>query len=167
MMTARHGPSLCATFVLSMLVAICSLPFAASGQEGEIDAVIARLPRAFVGDFRWSGDDTVQEIAIRFDSVRRRDAGHAEALGCGNYTAAGGVTAIAVRMLVTLASLKVEIWESDPDRADFVTDGSHVGNLSADLGTIDADWTTASTGARGHLRLQAAPAARCAPTSTS
>jgi hypothetical protein len=167
MMAARHGPSLGATFVLSMLVAICSLSFAASGQGDEIDAVIARLPRAFVGDFRWSDGGAAQEIAIRFNSVRRLDAGHAEALGCGNYDVAGHVTAIAVRMLVTLAGLKVEIFESDPDRAGFVTDGSHVGNLSADLGTIVADWTTASTGARGHLRLQAAPAARCAPTSTS
>jgi hypothetical protein len=39
--------------------------------------------------------------------------------------------------------------------------------LSADLRTIEAEWTTASTGARGHLRLEAAPVARCAPTSTS
>ena len=99
--------------------------------------------------------------------MRRLDAGHVEARGCGNYDVSGHVTAIAVRMVVTLAGLEVEIFESDPDRADFVTDGSHRGNLGADLRTIEAEWTTASTGARGHLRLEAAPAARCAPTSTS
>jgi len=166
-MAARHGTSLRAALLLSLLVAICGLAPTAAAQDDDIDGVIARLPRAFVGDFRWSGGGATQEIAIRFDMVRRLDAGHAEALGCGTYDAAGHVAAIRVRMLVTLVGLKVEIWESDPDRADFVTDGSHRGSLGPDLRTIEAEWTTASTGARGHLRLQAAPAARCAPTSTS
>jgi hypothetical protein len=150
-----------------MLVAICSLSQSVTAQGDEIDGLIARLPHAFVGDFRWSAGGTTQDVAIRFDTVRRLDAGHAEARGCGNYDVRGHVTAIAVRMVVTLAGLQVELWESDPDRADFVTDGSHRGHLSADLRVIEADWTTASTGARGHLRLEAAPAARCAPTSTS
>jgi hypothetical protein len=153
--------------VFAMLVAICSLSPGATAQDDGIDGLIARLPRAFVGDFRWAAGGAPQDVAISFDTVRRLDAGHAEARGCGNYDVKGHVTAIAVRMVVTLAGLQVELWESDPDRADFVTDGSHRGNLSADLRVIEADWTTGSTGARGHLRLEAAPAARCAPTSTS
>ena len=164
-MARRHGTSRYAR--LLMLAAVLALLPAAIAQGDDIDGLIARLPRAFVGDFRWADGGATQDIAIRFDTVRRLDAGHAEALGCGNYDAAGRVTAIAVRMMVTLAGLQVEIWESDPDRADFVTDGSHRGHLSADLRVIDAEWITASTGARGRLRLEAAPAARCAPTSTS
>ncbi len=164
-MAARHGAS--ALVTLGLVVAICAVSFTASCQSDDVDAVIARLPRAFVGDFRWDGGGTTQDVAIRFETVRRLDAGHAEALGCGNYDMAGHVTAIKVRMVVTLAGLQVEIWESDPDRTEFVTDGSHRGTLSADLGAIDAEWTTASTGQRGRLRLLAAPVARCAPTSTS
>lgn len=166
-MAMRHGTTLCAMLALAMLIAIGSLAPTATAQGDDIDGLIARLPRAFIGDFRWAAGGPAQDIAIRFDTVRRLDAGHAEARGCGNYDVMGHVAAIAVRMVVTLAGLQVEIFESDPDRADFVTDGSHRGTLSPDLRSIEAEWTTASTGARGHLRLEAAPVARCAPTSTS
>ena len=105
----------------------------------------------------------IQNVAIRLKTVRRVDAEHAEALGCGNYDAAGTVTSIDVKMQITLPGLRVEIWESAPDRASFVTDGSHRGSLSQDLGAIDAQWTTQSTGQHGRLRLRAAPAAQCAP----
>ncbi len=125
------------------------------------------MPRAFVGDFRWRDGGTTPLVAIHFDTVRPLDAGHVEARGCGSYDTAGRVTAIAVRMVITLAGLRVEIRELDPDHAGFITDGSHRGNLSADLRAIDAEWTTAVTGQRGHLRLQAAPAAQCAPITTS
>ena len=166
-MATRHASSLCATLGVALLVALGSFASAATAQGDDIDGLIARLPRAYIGDFRWAAGGPAQDIAVRFDTVRRLDAGHAEARGCGNYDMRGRVTAIAVRMVVALAGLQVEIFESDPNRADFVTDGSHRGHLSADLRMIEADWTTASTGARGHLRLEAAPVARCAPTSTS
>jgi len=130
---------------------------------GDIDALVANLPRGFIGDFRWDDGGAIQNVAIRFKSVRRVDAEHVEALGCGNYNTAGIVTSIDVKMQVTLTGLEVEIWESAPDRASFVTDGSHRGSLSVDLREIDADWTTASTGRHGRLRLRAAPAAQCAP----
>ena len=165
-MAARHGTSIFATLGLSLLAAILALSLTASGQSDEVDAVVARLPRAFVGDFRWRDSAVAQDVAIRFDTVRRLDAAHVEALGCGHYDVAGHVTVIRVRMVVALG-LQVEIWESEPDTAAFVTDGSHRGNLSADLRAIEAEWTTASTGLRGHLRLQAAPAAQCAPMTTS
>jgi hypothetical protein len=162
-MRFRHGGSVFAVFIASAMVAICGLSLAAMGQTPDIDSVIANLPRGFVGDFRWDNDRAIQNVAVRFDTVRRLDAGHAEALGCGNYNAGGTVTAIDVKMQVTLSGLRVEIWESAPDRASFVTDGSHRGSLSVDLREIDADWTTASSGQHGRLRLSAAPFAQCAP----
>jgi hypothetical protein len=70
-------------------------------------------------------------------------------------------------MLVTLAGLQVEIWESAPDRATFVTDGSHRGRMSQDLGAIDVEWMTRSTGQHGRLRLRAAPGAQCAPADST
>ena len=165
-MRSGHRSSAVAQFVLSLLT-VCSLTLAASGQTGDIDALVANLPRGFVGDFRWDDDRAIQNVAIRFRSVRRVDAEHAEALGCGNYNAAGIVTSIDVKMQVTLSGLQVEIWESAPDRGNFTTDGSHHGRLSQDLGAIDAEWTTRSSGQRGRLRLRAAPAAQCAPSDTT
>ncbi len=151
---------------LSLLAAI-GAHSAACGQATDAESVIARLPRAFVGEFRWDNDRATQTVAIRFETVRRLDAAHVEATGCGVYDADGKVTAIDVKMHVTVPDLAVEIWESAPDRAAFVTDGSHRGSLSGDLRSIDARWTTASSGQQGRLRLWAAPAARCAPASST
>jgi hypothetical protein len=148
-------------FALALLT-ICCLSLAATAQTGDVNALVANLPRGFVGDFRWDDGGAIQTVAIRFKSVRRIDAEHAEALGCGNYNMAGIVTSVDVRMQVMLPGLEVEIWESAPDRADFLTDGSHRGRLSPSLDAIDAEWTTRSSGPRGRLRLQAAPAAQCA-----
>jgi hypothetical protein len=161
-MRSLHGRSTFTAFALTLLaIGIFSRPVA--GETRDIDALVADLPRGFVGDFRWDGDRVIQNVAIRFKAVRRIDAEHAEALGCGNYNMPGTITSIAVRMQVTLPGLEIEIWESAPDRANFVTDGSHRGRLSQDLGAIDAEWTTLSSGQHGRLQLHAAPAAQCAP----
>jgi hypothetical protein len=150
--------------LLAMSLLVCGVPRAGVGQTLDADAVVANLPRAFVGEFRWNIDSVTQNVAIRFDTVQRLDAQHVEAVGCGTYEAAGTVTAIGVKMQITLPGLDVEIRESAPDQPTFVTDGSHRGALSTDLRAIDAQWTTASSGQQGRLRLQAAPAARCAPS---
>ena len=162
-MRSGHLRSARAVVALFLLTLICGAPSAATAQTGDIDALVAKLPLGFVGDFQWDNDRTLQKVAIRFSSVRRLDAEHAEALGCGRYDAAGTVTSINVKMRVSLTGLEVEIWESAPDRATFTTNGSHLGRLSDDLGAIDAEWTTRSNGQRGRLRLRAAPGAQCAP----
>src|SRR5882672_3938103 len=125
-MPDSHRPSALVQFALALLT-ICGLSLAATAQTGDIDALVANLPRGFIGDFRWDDGGAIQNVAIRFKSVRRVDAEHVEALGCGNYNTAGIVTSIDVKMQVTLTGLEVEIWESAPDRASFVTDGSHHG----------------------------------------
>ena len=160
-MRSGRLPSTLVQFALALLT-LCVLALAAPVQTDDINALVANLPRGFVGDFRWDDGGAIQNVAIRFKSVRRIDAEHAEALGCGNYNAAGVVTSIDVKMRVTLTGLEVEIWESAPDRTTFVTDGSHRGRLSPGLDAIEAEWTTQSSGARGRLRLRAAPAAQCA-----
>src|ERR1043166_6717199 len=158
--------SIFAAFVLSLPL-MCALSLATSGQSGSVDALVADLPRGFVGEFQWDNDRTIQKIAFRFRTVRRIDAEHAEALGCGSYNTAGEVTSIDVRMQVTLPGLQVEIWESAPNTADFVTDGSHRGRLSRDFAAIDAEWTTLITGQRGRLRLRAARGAQCAASDST
>ena len=167
-MSTRHRVLAFSAFALLLLAAIGGLSAAPTGQTAaDIDAVILNLPKGFVGEFQWDNDRVIQHVAIRLKTVRRVDAEHAEALGCGNYDAAGTVTSIDIKMQITLPGLQVEIWESAPDRASFVTDGSHRGSLSPDLGAIDAQWTTQSTGQRGRLRLSAAPGAQCAPANAT
>jgi hypothetical protein len=165
----RSGRPLSALLQFALaLVTIVGLSLAATAQTDDVSALVANLPRGFVGDFRWDdGGGAVQIVAIQFKNVRRVDAQHVEALGCGNYNIAGVVTSIDVKMQVTLPDLEVEIWESGPDRASFVTDGSHRGRISRTLDVIEAEWTTRSTGQHGHLRLQAAPAAQCAPAAAT
>ena len=109
----------------------------------------------------------MQNVAIKFESVRVLNDENAEAEGCGSYEVNRQVTMIRVRMLVRLSDLYIEILELSPQgNTDFVTDGSHRGNLSKDLQLIDAQWTTRDSGRSGKLQLRAAPSAICAPASS-
>ena len=105
----------------------------------DIKELTERLPRAFIGEFLWDSDKTVQNIVITFDSVRALNGQNAEALGCGSYEVGRQVTKIRVRMFVKLFDLQVEIFERSPEgNGSFETGGSHRGTLSNDLQRIDA-----------------------------
>ncbi|WFU16346.1 hypothetical protein [Bradyrhizobium sp. CB3481] len=152
---------------IAVVIAAASLFLASIASASEMDDLTQNMPRAFSGEFRWDGDGIVQNVVITFDSVRALDSQSAEAQGCGTYEVGREVTKIKVRMLVRLPDLQVEIFELSPEgSAAFVTDGSHRGRLSKDLQQIDAQWTTTTTGQRGHLEMRALPAAACAPAGT-
>jgi len=74
--------------VLGILLLVCGGPRVGVGQALDADAVVANLPRAFVGEFHWNSQSITQNVAIRFDKVERLDAQHVEAVGCGTYEAA-------------------------------------------------------------------------------
>jgi hypothetical protein len=132
----------------------------------EIESLTDKLPRAFIGEFTWDGDKTVQNVVITFEAVRALSSQDAEAVGCGAYEVNRQVTKIKVRMLVT-SDLQVEILEQSPQGStSFETEGSHRGNLSNDLQRIDARWTSRATGQRGQLHLRAATSAVCAPAAS-
>src|SRR5262245_3165127 len=71
-MRSRHRRSAVAQLALSLLM-VCGLTLAAAGEIGDIDALVANLPRGFIGDFQWDGDSVIQNVAIRLKSVRRLD----------------------------------------------------------------------------------------------
>jgi hypothetical protein len=145
------------------VIVVVGLFFATALGAKEQDARIDKLPRAYVGEFRWDGDKTAQNVVIRFDLVRALNGESAEATGCGAYEINRQITKIKVRMFVNWSDLRVQILEQSPEgSASFTTDGSHRGNLSGDLQQIDAQWT-GSDGKHGQLHLHAAPAAACAP----
>jgi hypothetical protein len=145
---------------------IAGLFLAAIVHATEIESLTDKLPRAFIGEFIWDGDKTVQNVVITFEAVRALSGQDAEAVGCGAYEVNRQVTKIKVRMLVT-SDLQVEILEQSPQGStSFETEGSHRGNLSNDLQRIDARWTSRATGQRGQLHLRAATSAVCAPAAS-
>lgn len=130
------------------------------------EALIDKLPRAYVGEFLWDGDTTVQNVVMSFDKVQPLNGESAEATGCGAYEVNRRVTKIKVRMFVNWSDLHVQILEQSPEGSDsFTTDGSHRGKLSGDLQKIEAQWS-GSDGKRGKLHLHAAPSAVCAPATS-
>jgi hypothetical protein len=152
---------------LGVMIVATSLLFASIVRATEIEQLIDKLPRAYLGEFLWEGDKTVQNVVITLESVRALNDQNVEAVGCGSYEVNRQVTMIKIRMFVRLSDLYVEIMELSPQgNTSFETDGSHRGNLSKDLQLIDAQWTTRGSGQRGELHLRAASSAVCAPASS-
>jgi hypothetical protein len=152
---------------LSLNLMAASFFLASIVHATEMEALTAKLPRAYFGEFLWDGDKIVQNVVITFESVRALDDENAEAVGCGAHEANRQVTKIPVRMLVRLTDLRVEILEqSAQGSTSFETAGSHRGNLSDDLQRIDAQWTTRASGQRGQLHLRAVLSAVCAPAAS-
>ena len=152
---------------LGMMIAAASMLFGSAVHAADIKELTEKLPRAFIGEFLWDGDKTVQNIVITFDQVRALNGQNAEALGCGSYEVGRTVSKIRVRMFVKLPDLQVEIFERSPEgNGSFETGGSHRGTLSADLQTIDAQWTTTASGQRGQLHLRATSSAACEPAAS-
>lgn len=135
-----------------------------------------RVPRAWCGAFRWDGDPREQHVTIRFARIAQRADGGIEAEGPAlvRFDGEPPDRAIPFRMraVINPATRRIEMFESiDAPRADFVTDGSHVGTLAADLRTMNTVWTTRGTGRRGAMHMTARPeqadlAQGCAPPSS-
>lgn len=135
-----------------------------SGTMAEDAALDNAVLRNFSGDFHWLGDSHLQIVGMRFVSLARLDEGRLEATGCGRYDVGAVGTDIRVHMIVEEQTRSVEIWEFNPiGSASFVIDGSHKGKLADDLGEIDAEWTTNTSGAKGVLRLRAGGGLICSP----
>ncbi|QPF88389.1 hypothetical protein IC762_33105 [Bradyrhizobium genosp. L] len=152
---------------LALAIAAASLMFVSSVRATDVKELTEKLPRAYIGEFLWDHDSTVQNVVITFDKVHALNDENAEALGCGSYEAGRQVTKIGVRMFIKLSDLQVEIFELSPDgNGSFETEGSHRGTLSHDLQRIDAQWTTTASGQHGQLHLRAAASAACEPAAS-
>ena len=150
-----------------VIAAVASLLLASAVRAMDIKELTEKLPRAYIGEFQWDGDKTVQNIVITFEQVRGLNEQNVEALGCGSYEAGRSVTKIKVRMFVRLPDLTVEIFERSPEgNGSFETGGSHRGKLSDDLQSIDAQWTTTASGQRGQLHMRATSSAACEPAAS-
>lgn len=149
---------------LGLTIVAASFVLISAVRAADIKQLTEKLPRAYIGEFLWDGDTTVQNVVVTFDKVNALNEQNAEARGCGSYEVGRHVTRIGVRMFIRLSDLEVEIFEQSPDDGGaFETDGSHRGKLSDDLQQIDAQWTTTASGKHGQLHLRAAASAACGP----
>jgi hypothetical protein len=114
------------------------------------------LPRAYSGTFEWHGGKSVKEISIVIGKVYFDSESNVIAEGTGKYITKMGNINIDIKIKISPETLRFEMWEMNPEgNISFVTDGSHVGNISNDLKTIKAVWTTKSSGKQGDLKLKA------------
>ncbi|TWB88134.1 hypothetical protein FBZ93_119124 [Bradyrhizobium macuxiense] len=149
---------------LGLTIVAASLLLMSAARAADIKQLTDKLPRAYIGEFLWDGDTTVQNVVITFDKVKALNEQNAEARGCGSYEIGRHVTKIGVEMFIRLSDLEVEIFERPPDGdGAFESEGSHRGKLSEDLQQIDAQWTTTASGKHGRLHLRAAASAACEP----
>ena len=131
----------------------------------------ARMPRAWCGVFRWDHDQIAQHVTIRFDRFEARADGKIEATGPG-LVRTGRTVPFIMRAVIDPATRAIELFESlEAPVPGYVTDGSHVGELAADLQSMRVVWTTRGTAERGAMELNARPAAAelaqaCAPPSS-
>jgi hypothetical protein len=159
------------------VVLLAILPAALRAEAPKVEAAFAdRVPRAWCGVFRWEGETREQHVTIRFNRFVARAGGTIEADGPGlvRYEDEPPDQAVRFRMRAVIdpATRRIEMFERiDVPRSDYVTDGSHVGQLAADLQSMSTVWTTRGTGRRGAMRMNARPEQAdltqgCAPPSS-
>ncbi len=89
-------------------------------------------------------------VSITVSSLSIDSSGHVIAVGVGEYITTQRNTKIDIRFQITPNTLRFEMWNMN-----FITKGSYIGTISEDLKTINAVWTTTSSGQQGELFLRA------------
>lgn len=108
------------------------------------------LPAAYVGSFKWDRGGDVHQVVFILERQHKNKEGKITMQGKGIYGAIEK-TNTNVKALIDPATYEIEIWESLDKEGDFITGGSHVGNISPDLKVIETIWAT--SGDKGHLQL--------------
>jgi len=113
-----------------------------------------KLPVKYVGTFQWLNGHQIQKVEFNFGTQKLNKEGYFLLSGKGLYVTVGKKTNIAIMSLVNPKTHEIQIWELLPDSDNFVTNGSHIGNISSDLMDIEAIWKTKGTGEQGVLKLR-------------
>jgi hypothetical protein len=142
-------------FVALIALLIAGAGKSASAETSGCDAncLARRLPHEFCGNFAWRADGIA--IRVRYHIAQIGIVGGSVEFGGEGLYDSGRGTHIRIRGTADPVTRSIEIFESEPDQPMFVIDGSHKGDLSTDLGTIRAEWTTRMTGDKGDLVLSA------------
>jgi hypothetical protein len=123
-----------------------------AGWAQDIPIRAADVPREFKGEFAWRDETKPYTLTLEIDKI---DEKHGTIRFSGSHLFTPGDYKMKVDGTIDAKSRRITIRESDPSRADSDTDGSFEGTITADLQTIEAVWTTKSTGNKGTLKVQA------------
>ena len=96
----------------------------------------------------------MQTWLIQFDHVKSLGDGKVEALGQGTNIVGQSRTQVDVRAVIDPATLRFEMWESNPrggDLDNYVIDGKYQGRLSDDLRRLEAGWISETSDNTGDL----------------
>ena len=143
-------------FIIPFLILACGM-FLVSVNTFALDAdyVLDNLPQNWEGTFTWHDESRpVQPVRLALTEVSIDPDGNIFALGDGEYDK-DVLVEFNFKWSINPETLDFEMWESAPKPAEgFVTDGSHIGEISEALDVIEAVWTTTSTGEQGDLYLE-------------
>jgi len=142
--------------VLVLAAILCC--FSSAALAADANETADALPRRFKGIYQWRDRKFGSEVFVKITDIRVAN-GLIWAEGEGRHVEEEFRTEIKVELVIDPATLAVEMWEQSPrgerDNPKFSTDGSYRGEIAPDLKTIQAVWTTASTGRKGTLTLKA------------
>ena len=136
--------------VLLFALALFMLPGVGRAQDKPIRA--ADVPREFHGDFEWRDANMSYTLVLKVDEIKEKD-GTIHFSGRHHYMP--GDYKMKVDGTIDAKSRRITIRESAPSPDEAITDGSFEGTISTDLETIEAVWTTKSTGSQGDLKVRA------------
>ncbi len=141
---------------LTLILALVFL-FSAGAElyAAEVDFILNNLPRAYAGTFRWRDSNSIQTVSISIKEVNATDEGNVVAFGKGQYITDQKTIDVDISIVIFPFDLVFKMFERDPvGSSDFVTEGHHLGQISSDLKSIKAVWTTDAGGRKGDLILK-------------
>jgi hypothetical protein len=143
-------------FMILAVVIFCTI-YAPMAGALEPKYICDNLSKSYKGTFTWYSDKVMHEFSILITKLSSDSYGNVIAEGNGEYKMLKYAAKINIKIQITPATLRFEMWELSPTDLTpfFVTDGSYIGRISEDLKTITAVWTTISMGGQGDLMLRA------------
>jgi hypothetical protein len=142
------------TFPLLFALAVWLAP---SVYAADPAALVKQMPRAYTGQFQGRDSARISRVTINFTDVRVIDKGQVEARGTGVYDINGDIINVSVRAIINPVDHYFEMWEYESGAGAEESEGIYRGDLSPDMRSITALWTTFADRKRGSLNLTANP----------
>jgi hypothetical protein len=125
-------------------------PSAATEKDKPIKA--ADVPREFRGTFEWKDMSAAYDLILKIEKIAEKD-GVIRFSGTHSYTP--GEYVMKIEGTIDPKSRRISIFETEVLAGGGDLDGSFAGTISADLTTLEAMWTSDTSGKRGDLKVKA------------
>lgn len=111
------------------------------------------IPRRFEGQYKWRKEGRKYSVVLTIDKVKDKKDGTIRFSGSHAYSS--GDYTMAVDGTIDTDDRSITMHESDPTNPNSEVEGFFEGTISDDLKTIEAVWTTKSSGLKGDLKVKA------------